>query len=138
MRERSSARWLRPGAATVVVYTALAMLWSGASAATEVAGDPSAGERAFRQCAACHSVQPGQNRVGPHLFGVYGREAGSVERFRYSRAMRDSDIVWDETTLAAYLADPRNFLPGTSMVLRLRNPDDLPDLIAYLKSLSEE
>lgn len=109
-----------------------------AASAQETAGDPAAGERVYRQCAACHSVEPGQNRAGPHLFGIVGQNAGSVEGFRYSRAMRDADIVWNEENLTAYVTDPRGFLPGTSMRVALRDPDDAADLIAYLRTLSSE
>ncbi|MCG8694450.1 MAG: cytochrome c family protein [Minwuiales bacterium] len=118
-----------------LAFCVAAVLPVGAAAQ---AGDPAAGERAFRQCAACHTVEPGRNRVGPSLYGVVGRSAGSVERFRYSRAMQEADIVWDEQTLAAYLANPREYLPGTSKTFRLRNPDDAPDLIAYLRSLHDD
>ncbi|MCG8593805.1 MAG: cytochrome c family protein [Kiloniellales bacterium] len=138
MQERSSTRRLRRKSVAALVCAAMTAPWAGVAAATEGAGDPSVGERAFRQCVACHSVQPGENRVGPYLFGVVGREAGSVEQFRYSRAMQQADIVWDEENLATYIADPRGFLPGTSMALRIRNPDDLPHIIAYLKTLTQE
>lgn len=138
MKDRQPARPPRRAGTAVPLSAALAALLAGLAAAEARAGDPVAGERVFRQCVACHSVEPGQNKVGPYLFGVVGRQAGSVERFRYSRAMRAADIVWDEENLAAYLKDPRGFLPGTSMAIRLRNPDDAPDLIAFLKSLTEE
>ncbi|NIA71172.1 cytochrome c family protein [Pelagibius litoralis] len=108
------------------------------AAAQEAAGDPAAGERVYRQCATCHSVAPGENRAGPHLFGIVGQSAGAVEGFRYSRAMREADIVWDDETLTAYLIDPLGFLPGTTMRVGLRNPDDAADLIAYLRTLSTE
>lgn len=111
---------------------------AAAASAQEAAGDPVAGERIYRQCAACHSVEPGQNRAGPHLFGIFGQNAGSVEGFRYSQAMRDADLVWNEETLTAYVTDPRGFLPGTSMRVALRDPDDAADLIAYLRTLSSE
>jgi len=72
------------------------------------------GERLFRQrCGACHSLAPGQNRAGPHLSGVIGRQAGSVEDARYSAAMRDSNIVWDSQSLDTYLTAPRQMVPGT-------------------------
>lgn len=109
-----------------------------AASAQETAGDPAAGERVYRQCAACHSIEPGQNRAGPHLFGIVGQNAGSVEGFRYSQAMRDADIVWNEENLTAYVTDPRGFLPGTTMRVALRDPDDAADLVAYLRTLSSE
>lgn len=115
-----------------------AIFTAPAAAAQDTAGDPAAGERVYRQCAACHSVEPGQNRAGPHLFGIVGQNAGSVEGFRYSPAMRDADIVWNEENLTAYVTDPRGFLPGTTMRVALRDPEDAADLIAYLRSLGSE
>lgn len=106
-------------------------------AAGAQSGDPAAGERVFRQCASCHAVEPGQNRAGPHLHGIVGRQAGTVERFRYSGAMREAEIVWDEAALTAYLTDPRGFLPGTSKTFRLRRAEQMPDLIAYLNTLAD-
>ena len=122
-----------------VLFAAVAGLFAFANgSATATAGDAAAGERLFRQCAACHTVEPGPPRAGPHLAGIVGREAGSVEGYRYSQAMQDSDFVWTEESIAAYVAEPRDFLPGTSKRVALRNAADAPDLIAYLKTLSAE
>ena len=111
---------------------------ASAMPAAAQSGDAAAGERAFRQCAACHAVEPGRNRAGPHLHGVIGRQAGTVERFRYSRAMRQADIVWDDVALTAFLTDPRGYLPGTSKTFRLRRAEQMPDLLAYLNGLRDE
>ena len=94
--------------------------------------DADRGERAFRQCSSCHSFDPNRRMQGSHLVGLIGRTAGTVEGVRFSRAMRESGIVWTEETLTAYLVDPRGFLPGTTMVQRIRNADDIPDLLAYI------
>ncbi len=99
--------------------------------------DPARGERAFRQCATCHSFDPARRLQGPHLAGVIGRPAGSVEGFRYSRAMTQAGIVWGEDQLTAYLTNPRRFLPGTSMILAIRNPADIPDLLAFLQQRAD-
>ena len=123
------------GAVTLTALLGVAAVSAPAGAQT---GDPAAGERIFRQCAACHTVEPDRHRAGPSLYGVFGQQAGAVEGFRYSRAMREADIVWDEETLTAYLADPNGFLPGTSMRIALRNAKDAPDLIAYLRTLGAE
>lgn len=95
-------------------------------------GDADRGERVYRQCRSCHGFDPNRRLQGPHLVGIFGRQAGAVEGFRYSRAMRDSGIEWTEESLTAYLTDPRGYLPGTTMVQRIRNPDDMPDLLAYI------
>jgi cytochrome c len=97
-------------------------------------GDAEAGERVFNRCRACHVVDQEQNRVGPHLVGIYGREAGSVEGYRYSPALADSGIVWDDETIAAYVEDPRGFIPGNRMAFPgIRNEQEIADLLSYLR-----
>lgn len=101
------------------------------------AQDADEGERLFRQrCAACHTVEPGQNRAGPHLDGVIGREVGTVEAARYSAAMLALDTRWDEALLDRFLSNPRQTVPGTSMVINVPNPDQRLAIAAYLRSLS--
>ncbi|RWM78630.1 MAG: c-type cytochrome [Mesorhizobium sp.] len=92
------------------------------------------GERLFRQrCGACHSLEPGQNRSGPHLSGVVGRTAGNVEGARYSAALRESDIVWDGGTLDTFLAAPRQMVPGTSMTVGVPNAAQRAAIVGYLE-----
>ncbi|CCV13940.1 cytochrome c family protein [Mesorhizobium sp. STM 4661] len=92
------------------------------------------GERLFRQrCGTCHSLEPGQNRVGPHLSGVVGRTAGSVEGARYSAAMRESGIVWDAQSLDTFLAAPRQMVQGTTMTVGLPNAEQRAAIIAFLE-----
>ncbi|CAH2405855.1 Cytochrome C [Mesorhizobium escarrei] len=92
------------------------------------------GERLFRQrCGACHSLEPAQNRAGPHLSGIIGRQAGSVEGARYSAALRESDIVWDSGALDAFLAAPRQRVPGTSMAVGVPNAAQRAAIIVYLE-----
>ena len=93
------------------------------------------GARVFNQCRACHALEAGVNRVGPHLAELEGRAAGSVEGFRYSDAMKNSGITWDEDTLDAYLADPRGYIPGNRMAFRgIANEDQREAVIEYLFS----
>ena len=95
------------------------------------------GERLFRsRCASCHAVAAGQNRIGPTLAGVFGRAAGSVEGARYSQAMRDSGITWDNESLDRYLANPRGTVAGTTMTVALANSEQRGSIIAYLKALN--
>jgi cytochrome c len=98
-------------------------------------GDPARGKTVFGRCAACHTTTE-QNKVGPHLSGVLGRTAGTVNGFRYSKAMTESGTVWNEQTLDAFLAAPAKTLPGTSMQVALPNAADREDVIAYLKTLT--
>ena len=112
------------------VTTSLALSLAGAHAQ-----DAAAGGMAFQQCAECHSPGAGDG-AGPGLKGVAGRRAGSKEGFIYSPAMKKSTVVWDDATLAAFLADPRAVVPGTTMAYG--GDDDAKeraDLVAYLKTL---
>jgi nitrite reductase (NO-forming) len=122
---------VQSGAGQQLAQNAAQQSATGLMVASE--GDADAGAKVFRKCQACHSVEPGQNRVGPSLFGVVGKEAGAAEGFNYSAAMQDSDIVWTPENLDAFLANPREFMPGTKMVFPgLRAGEDRRDLIAYL------
>ncbi|WP_316015257.1 c-type cytochrome [Roseobacter sp. HKCCA0434] len=97
-----------------------------------------AGEGIFRRCRSCHLIEDGNNRTGPHLYGVVGRDIGSVEGFRYSSAMEEKDGVWDYEALDAYLENPRGWLPGTRMSFAgLRDQQDRADVIAYIEAQSE-
>lgn len=129
--------------------TLLAALLVAPLAAT--AGDPAAGEREWRQCRACHmivapdgdTIQRG-GRVGPNLHGVVGRQAGTVEGFRYSASLvaaGDAGLVWDEETLTAYLENPTGFLRSHTGDSSVRSPmnyqmrSGAADMFAYLESL---
>lgn len=97
-------------------------------------GDAAKGEKVFARCKACHEVAKPQNKVGPHLIGVFGRKACSLEGFKYSDAMKGADITWNEETVAAYLKDPKGYIPGNKMAFPgLKKEDELADVIAYLK-----
>jgi cytochrome c len=97
------------------------------------AGDAAAGEKIFnRVCKACHDVA-GKNKVGPHLDGVVGRQAGSVEGFKYSEAMKSSGVTWDDANLDKYLANPRDFIPKNRMAFAgLKKEDERASVIAFL------
>lgn len=109
---------------------------AGLFALTAAAEAQEAGsERLFQQrCGACHSLQADQNGIGPHLAGVIGRTAGSIEAARYSDAMRDSSIVWDSGSLDAFLAAPREVVPGTRMTVGIPDPAQRAAIIAYLEN----
>ena len=99
------------------------------------AGDAKAGEKVFRKCKACHYVDREKNKSGPHLVNIVGRAAGSVDGFRYSKAMKNSGLTWDEATLAEFLKKPKAYLKGTKMAFAgLRKDKDIDDVIAYLKA----
>lgn len=79
----------------------------------------SAPDPVFKECRRCHQIGLGaENRIGPHLNDIFGRVAGSLPGFRYSRSMRtagENGLVWDDQTLDAFLADPGSFIPRTRM-----------------------
>ncbi|MGH6899667.1 MAG: c-type cytochrome [Geminicoccaceae bacterium] len=106
----------------------------------EAAGDPEAGKRVFRVCAACHTLAPGEHRTGPSLAGVFGRKAGAAAGFhRYSQALRSADLVWGKDTLDAFLVDPQGFVPGNRMTFAgIEEPQARADLIAYLQTATAE
>lgn len=111
-----------------------------AAAVPEPAADPAlveAGEKVFRRCRACHQVgEDAKNRLGPHLNGVVGRTAGGLDGFDYSDAMVEKGaggVVWSAETLDAFLADPKDVVPGTKMSFGgLRSADDRAAVAAYL------
>ncbi|WP_261333108.1 c-type cytochrome [Rhizobium leguminosarum] len=88
----------------------------------------------FRQrCGACHSIDPGQQKSGPHLTGVIGRTAGSIEGARYSGPMRASGIIWDKATLYTFLTAPRRLIPGTTMTVAVPDATQRAAIITYLE-----
>lgn len=103
-------------------------------------GDAAKGKKVFRKCKACHVVDKEKNRVGPHLVGIFGRPAASVEKFKYSKAMKAKaaeGLVWDEASLAEFLAAPKKYLKGTKMAfVGLKKQDDIDNVIAYIKAES--
>jgi len=101
-------------------------------------GDVTEGADLYRRrCQACHSTKPQDNGVGPSLYGVIGRQAGSVAGFEYSRPMAQLDLVWTADTLGGYLTDPRGFLPGTTMSYNgLSDTQDIADILAYLDAIA--
>lgn len=104
-------------------------------AALMAEADPGAGETAFRRCASCHAIEDGDNRVGPHLHSVVNRDIAAVEGFGYSEALASLEGAWDYDQLSAFLANPREYAPGTAMQFAgLESAEDRADLIAYLES----
>ena len=97
------------------------------------AADVDKGKAVFEQCAACHSVDGAGDLDGPTLRGIIGRKAGSLEDYRYSAAMKRSDVTWDAASLDKYVTDPQAFIPGNRMAFAgISDQAQRDDLIAYL------
>ena len=114
---------------TIAVTLGLAVPSAGAQ-------DTTRGKAVYEACIVCHKLDPKSTDQGPTLVGVIGRRAGALDDFRYSRAIVRANIVWDESTLDAYLADPQSYIVGMRMPFGgIPDKAERADLIAYLKTL---
>ena len=97
-------------------------------------GSADHGKTVFKQCVACHSVsKDGGNRIGPALWGVLGRKAGSISDYKYSKGMRELGKNWNFKTINAFLIKPKNYVKGTKMAYAgLKKKKDRASIILYL------
>ena len=119
---------------------------------TFAAGDPAAGEKVFNKCKACHSItspdgtaiQKG-GKVGPNLYGVVGRQAGTYPDFKYGASMVEAGekgLVWDEAKIAEYVQEPTKFLkaylddPAAKGKMTFKLTSGMDDVVAYLQSVA--
>ena len=102
-------------------------------------GDATRGERMYRACVACHSLEPNRNMTGPSLAEVWNRTAGSLASFpRYSPPLKASGIVWTDDTLDEWIKDPQHFIPGNTMTFPgIRDARQRADLLAFLKEATQ-
>lgn len=122
-----------PHPAPLAIAALAAMLASNAARAD---GDPALGKVQFNKCAACHSIKPGENKIGPSLHGVVGRPSHNIEGFSYSDAMKAYNVTWTDEELNKYLENPRGVVTGTKMIfVGLKKEDERANLIAYLDTL---
>jgi len=116
------------------VALAVAMVLTSASAMA--AGDAAKGKKVFKKCKACHSVKAGKKKVGPSMFGVVGRDAGTLGGYRFSKAMKASGVTWNEDSLDKFLKKPKKFIPKTKMGFSgLKKDADRANVIAYMNTL---
>jgi cytochrome c len=122
-----------PKPASAALGIALAVSFAGPAPAANIAN----GKALFSRCAACHTADKGgPNGLGPNLYGVIGRKAGSKKDFSYSAAMRNSGIVWSNQKVDAYIAHPADVVPGNRMAFAgLPDAKQRADLIAWLDTL---
>ncbi len=101
--------------------------------------DAAKGQKVFAKCKACHALTKGKNKIGPSLYGMFGRKAGTAPGFkRFSPAIKKSGIVWNAETLDKYLAKPRAFIKGNRMPFAgLKKKADRDNLIAYLETATK-
>jgi cytochrome c2 len=99
-----------------------------------LAGDSEAGKTSFNKCRICHTLEAGgRSAVGPNLHAMFGRKAGAVANYAYSPAMKNSGLVWDDSSVANYLRDPKGFMPGNKMAFPgIKDQKEMADLLAYL------
>lgn len=109
---------------------------------TAEAADAAFGQRLFDRCLPCHTVeQDAPHSLGPNLFGVVGRMAGSADGYVYSPAMSDSGVTWTAENIALFLKDlngssPESFIPGNRMIqLGGASDDEIAHMIAYMETL---
>ncbi len=97
--------------------------------------EDASGQQAFNNaCRTCHMAKEGDNRLGPNLFKVIGRKAGSLPDYNYSSAMKEADFVWDEEKLDRFIASPDEVVAGNNMKPYggLASKEDRAKIIAFL------
>jgi cytochrome c len=124
-----------PRPAVILMLTILLFLAPKPGEAADIAS----GQAEFNKCKICHSVEAGgRNMVGPNLHGIFGRQAATAGNFAYSEAMQKSGIVWDDETLAKYLHNPKELVPGGKMAFPgIKDDDQIANLLAYLHQATQ-
>ena len=97
------------------------------------------GKMVFKKCAACHSISKGGvNKIGPALWGVIGRKAGSISNYKYSKAMSGFGKTWNFETVNTFLIKPKDYIKGTKMTYAgLKKEKDRASIILYLNEQSD-
>ncbi|MCC6888733.1 MAG: c-type cytochrome [Hyphomicrobiales bacterium] len=122
----------------VIAVAATAFIVASALASAQ---DLDAGAKSFkRKCVVCHDVgEKAKNKVGPLLNGLDGRKSGTIERYNYSEANKNSGIVWSDATFLEYIKDPKAKMPGTKMVFAgIKDEAEAKDLWAFLKQFGPD
>ena len=134
-----------PRLVLALLAAVVSLVVAGGSAA---AGDAAAGEKVFKKCKVCHTVQEGKNKVGPSLFGVVGRPAGGAAKYKYSASLKAAaakGLVWTAENTIAYVENPKQFLKSylgekrvkNKMLFKLKNLQQRQDVVAYLEQVAK-
>ena len=119
----------------ISALSAMAYVLSSPSALPQASQGGVSGQQAFNNaCRTCHMVKEGDNRLGPNLYKIVGRKAGSLPDYAFSSAMKEADFVWDEEKLDRFIAKPDEVVPGNNMKPYggLASNDDRKAIIAFL------
>ncbi len=123
-------------AATVAAFLAVSgagVTGAMAETADTFTGDADKGKKSFNKCKTCHKLTLEGKAVGPHLVGIFGRDAGSVEGFKYSKGMKTLGIKWDKANMTEFLKNPRKYVKGTKMTFAgIKKDDEMENLLTYL------
>ena len=127
-------------ACTFAIWAAFSI--SGMSALAGTTTGAEKGAEVFAKCSVCHQVGEGaRNRIGPNLNGIFGRRAGSLQGFNYSRSMLRAgadELVWTQSTLDAFIENPKSLVSRSRMNFRgLKSSEDRSALLAYLRTFSD-
>lgn len=130
----------------VIVGAALTLFLSAGSASAE--GDVEKGKKFFKKCKQCHSLEEGKKKIGPSLFQIIGRKAGTEAKFKYSKSYVEAGekgLEWTEENLIGYLENPKKWMAAylevkkvkSKMVVKYKKQKDRENVVAYLKSLQK-
>ncbi|MBT4770260.1 MAG: cytochrome c family protein [Rhodospirillaceae bacterium] len=121
------------------VALASAVLLTGFTGTAFADGDAAKGKKLWKKCKACHTTKDGgKNKIGPNLYGIFGKAAGTHEGYKYSAALKDSGITWDDATMDTWLTKPKKMVPKTKMVFPgFKKESQRQDMIAYLKEATK-
>jgi cytochrome c len=123
----------------LIAMTVAALLVAGTGSLAQISAgaDQRTAEIAFNKaCRTCHTMKEGDNRLGPNLHGLIGRKSGSVPGYAYSESMKNAGIIWDDTTLNRFIADPEAVVRGNKMKPYggVASPEERATIIAHLKA----
>ena len=127
----SSSPFVVGFAAGLAILTALMIFPRIGCAETDI----DRGKQLFeKRCTGCHSLD--QDKEGPRLRGVYGRNAGTVSSFKYSAALESSQVTWNDATLDKWLTNPDALIADNEMAFRVIKPEERTEIIRFLRAVS--